>query len=48
MTMQDTPWYKGYIDGLTGKPASNFEDVIDAREYKDGYVEGLKDRKNII
>lgn len=42
MTMQKTPWYQGFTDGLMGKPPAELDDEIDAVEYKEGYTEGSK------
>lgn len=41
MTMQNTPWYKGFHDGFAfDKDKQVFEDEIDQEEYDQGFSEG--------
>lgn len=41
MTMNDTPWYKGFQDGFCfDKDKQVFEDKVDQAEYDQGFFEG--------
>lgn len=43
MTMQDTPWFKGFKDGFSLKNRRAFEDEIDQEEYDQGFFEGREE-----